>query len=156
MSRCHPGARARATAAARTITTIVIALTSTIVIAHAGCADPSGIASTSKLVEPKSVGVSSVTPVAAIAADWWQGFADSDLSELVEKAVAGAPSLRVAQARVARAAANAGVSGRMPPSPITGSAMIAAVRFDTAAASAAGSLVLTNVTLGSSGSNGSR
>jgi NodT family efflux transporter outer membrane factor (OMF) lipoprotein len=110
MSRCHPGARARATAAARTITTIVIALTSTIVIALAGCADPSGIASTSKLVEPKSVGVSSVTPVAAIAADWWQGFADSDLSELVEKAVAGSPSLRVAQARVARAAANAGVA----------------------------------------------
>ena len=54
------------------------------------------------------------------------------------------------------AAANAGVSGRMPPSPCTGSAMIAAVDVETAAASAAGSLVATNFTDGSSGSNGSR
>ncbi len=44
----------------------------------------------------------------------------------------------------------------MPPSPSTGSAMIAAVEFDTAAVSAAGSLVRTNFTDGSSGSNGSR
>ena len=54
------------------------------------------------------------------------------------------------------AAANAGVSGRMPPSPSTGSAMIAAVFDDTAAFSDATSLVRMNFTDGSKGSNGVR
>ncbi len=54
------------------------------------------------------------------------------------------------------ALANAGVSGRMPPSPSTGSAMIAAVLVDTARASEPASLVAMNVTFGSSGSNGLR
>ena len=110
MSRCKPAASDRARAAARTITTIVIALTSTIVIALAGCADPSGIASASKLVLPASVGVSPATPGDAIATDWWQGFGDRSLSDLIGQAVAGSPTLRAAQARVVRAAANAGVA----------------------------------------------
>ena len=54
------------------------------------------------------------------------------------------------------AAPNAGVSGRMPPSPSTGSAMIAAVLVETARASARASFVFTKVTPGSSGSNGVR
>jgi hypothetical protein len=54
------------------------------------------------------------------------------------------------------AAAKAGVSGRMPPSPSTGSAMTAAVFDDAAALSAATSFVRMNLTDGSSGSNGSR
>ena len=54
------------------------------------------------------------------------------------------------------AAANAGVSGRTPPSPWIGSTMIAAVFVETAASSAAGSLAGTKRTPGSSGSNGAR
>ena len=54
------------------------------------------------------------------------------------------------------AAANAGVSGRTPPSPCTGSAMIAAVRADTAAFSAAGWFTGMNFTDGSNGSKGAR
>src|SRR4051794_13420189 len=54
------------------------------------------------------------------------------------------------------AAAKSGVSGRTPPSPSTGSAMIAAVAVDTAEVSAAASLVFTNLTDGSNGSNGCR
>jgi NodT family efflux transporter outer membrane factor (OMF) lipoprotein len=110
MSRCHPGRSARARAAARTITTIVIALTSTIVIALAGCADSSGIVATARPVEPARVGVAAAITAPPIAADWWLGFGDRELNGLVEKALAGSPSLRVAQARVARAAANAGVA----------------------------------------------
>ena len=83
MSRCDRCTRVRAKAAARTITTIVIALTSTIVIALAGCASSAGIASSEKLVAPASLGVSATTPAAPIAADWWQGFGDSALSGLV-------------------------------------------------------------------------
>jgi hypothetical protein len=44
----------------------------------------------------------------------------------------------------------------MPPSPCTGSAMIAAVDVVTAALMAAGSLTATNLTVGSNGSNGAR
>lgn len=105
--------RLRAKAAARTITTIVIALTSTVVIALAGCADASGIGSKAVLVRPDSVGVPATTVAAAaptIAADWWRGFDDPALSDLIEKAVAGAPSLGIAEARVAKAAASAGVA----------------------------------------------
>ncbi len=47
-------------------------------------------------------------------------------------------------------------SGRTPPSPWIGSAMIAAVSGPTAATSAAGSSFGTNVTPGTSGSNGPR
>jgi hypothetical protein len=54
------------------------------------------------------------------------------------------------------AAAKSGVNGRTPPSPRTGSAMIAAVAVDTADVNAAASFVLTNFTVGSSGSNGCR
>jgi NodT family efflux transporter outer membrane factor (OMF) lipoprotein len=110
VSRCDRWTRVRAKAAARTITTIVIALTSTIVIALAGCASSTGIASSEKLVAPASLGVSATTPAAPIAADWWQGFGDSALNDLVARAVADSPTLRVAQARVARAEASAGVA----------------------------------------------
>ena len=108
MSRCDSDSISRAKAVARTLTTIVIALTSTIVIALAGCANPSGIASSSSLVDPAKVGVSALPGDAPIAADWWQGFGDSALTSLIDQAVAGSPNLRVAQARVARAAASTG------------------------------------------------
>ncbi len=122
MSTCDDSSRRRA-AVARTITTIVIALTSTVVIALAGCADPSGIASKATLIEPAKVGVAPApAPAAVIAADWWRGFGDAGLDELIEKAVAGSPSLQAAQARVDRAAANAGVAGAARGPKLTGDA----------------------------------
>ncbi len=121
MSRCTADSKSRAKAVARTLTTIVIALTSTIVIALAGCANPSGIVSKAKLVDPAKVGVSSTPGSAALTADWWQGFGDPTLSALIDQAVAGSPSLRVAQARVARASANAG-SARAAEGPQLGAA----------------------------------
>ena len=54
------------------------------------------------------------------------------------------------------APASAGETGRTPPSPWIGSTMMAAVRSVTAASSAAGSSVATNVTPGTSGPKGSR
>ena len=108
MSRFNADSAARAKAVARTLTTIVIALTSTIVIALAGCASPSGIVSKGKLVDPAKVGVSGSTRNAPLAAEWWQGFGDAALTSLIDQAVAGSPTLRVAEARLARAAANAG------------------------------------------------
>ena len=110
MSRCKADSAARAKAVARTLTTIVIALTSTLVIALAGCANPSGIAPNATLLDPVKVGASASAGAAALAPEWWQGFGDSALSSLIDEAVAGSPTLRVARARVGRAAANAGAA----------------------------------------------
>ncbi len=126
MNRCQPGARARAGDAARTITTIVIALTATVVMALAGCANPSGIVASGKLVEPASIGVAPATAggqnTATIAADWWKGFGDGTLNDLVDKAIAGAPNLRAAQARVGRASAAVGIAGAADVPQLTGEA----------------------------------
>ena len=54
------------------------------------------------------------------------------------------------------AAANAGVNGHTPPSPWTGSRMIAATSGPAAASSAPGSVGGTKLTPGTSGSNGRR
>ena len=107
MSRCSTTTLTRAQAAARTLTTLAIALGSTILLTLAGCASSSGIAPSATLVDPAKAGVTTV-PAAPLAPDWWQGFGDPALTSLIDQAVAGSPSLRVVEARVARAAANAG------------------------------------------------
>ena len=109
MSRCPVDTVTRAKAAARMLTTLVIALGSTVLLTLVGCASTEGIAPSAILVEPAKAGVSAA-PAAPLAPDWWQGFADPALTSLIDQAVAGSPSLRVVEARVARAAANAGIA----------------------------------------------
>jgi NodT family efflux transporter outer membrane factor (OMF) lipoprotein len=109
VSRCKTDTATRAKAAARALTTLVIAVGSTVLLALAGCASSSGIAPSATLVDPAKAGVSTA-PAAPLAADWWQGFGDPALTSLIDQAVAGSPSLRVVEARVARAAANAGTA----------------------------------------------
>ncbi len=99
-----PGVDAKAVA--RTVTTLVLAVASMIVLTLAGCANPRGIESKAALVAPTSLGAVQTSEVAPIAADWWRGFDDPVLADLIARATAGNPSLRVAAARAARAAAN--------------------------------------------------
>ena len=98
----------RSAAARRTLTTVVIALGSSIVLALAGCANPRGIATQATLSQPATLGAvdAAVVPVATVAPDWWRAFGDPVLADLIDRAVAGNPSLRVAMARSARASAN--------------------------------------------------
>jgi len=72
----------------------------------AGCANPSGIEPKAALVSPASLGAESGAQVASVAADGWKSFDDPVLTDLIARATAGNPSLRVAAARSARAAAN--------------------------------------------------
>ncbi|MEO8924314.1 MAG: efflux transporter outer membrane subunit, partial [Caldimonas sp.] len=58
-----------------------------------------------------------------------QGFGDHSLSDLVDKAIAGSPSLRSAQARVVRAAANAGVARAAEGPQLTGEADVTRQRI---------------------------
>ena len=99
-----PGSAAGAVA--RTMTTVIVALASVIVMALGGCASPHGIESSATLAAPAALGADPVQAVAPVAADWWRGFDDPVLADLIERATAGSPTLRVAAARAMRASAN--------------------------------------------------
>ena len=91
-----------------TLTVIAVALASSVVLTLTGCASSAGIAPTAQLTAPAAVGLDAATTTPALAADWWHGFGDAKLDELVERALAGNPNLKVAQARLARAEAAVG------------------------------------------------
>jgi NodT family efflux transporter outer membrane factor (OMF) lipoprotein len=93
-------------AVARTMTTILVAVASVLVMALAGCVSPRGIDASAKLVAPATLGADAAATVAPLAADWWRGFEDPVLDDLIARATSGNPSLRIAAARAARAAAN--------------------------------------------------
>jgi NodT family efflux transporter outer membrane factor (OMF) lipoprotein len=94
-----------------TITAVAVAIASTVVLTLAGCANSAGIASSAQPIAPASIGLDAgatapVVPVVpAVTADWWKGFGDTALNEIVDRALAGNPNLRVAQARLERAQA---------------------------------------------------
>jgi outer membrane protein TolC len=104
MKACEECAGIPLAAVARTMTTVIVALASVVVMALAGCANPRGIESTATLAVPAALGAEAAA--APVAADWWRGFDDPVLADLIERATAGSPTLRVAAARAARAAAN--------------------------------------------------
>ncbi|WP_092000400.1 efflux transporter outer membrane subunit [Polaromonas sp. OV174] len=73
-----------------------------------GCADMSGIAPQASLRDAPSLGLkteAAAQPQASVAADWWQGFGDAQLNGLIDQALQSSPSLKLAQARLARAQA---------------------------------------------------
>ena len=84
---------------------IVLAIASSVVLTLSGCASSAGIASTAQTIAPISVGLDPAALVPAVAADWWCSFGDPAMTGLIERALAGNPSLKVAQARLARAEA---------------------------------------------------
>jgi NodT family efflux transporter outer membrane factor (OMF) lipoprotein len=91
-----------------TIAAMAIAIASSVVITMAGCASSAGIAPSAQTIAVKNLGLAAeATP--SIDTEWWRGFGDAALSDLVERALAGNPNLKVAQARLARA--HAAVSG---------------------------------------------
>ncbi len=83
---------------------IAAALVSGILITLGGCASYAGIAAVAQQVTPTSVGLETTAGASpTISAEWWRSFGDTTLNGLVERALAGNPTLKVAQARVARA-----------------------------------------------------
>lgn len=72
----------------------------------AGCASFSGIEPQARLRSAESVTPAAASPgVPAVAPQWWKAFGDAQLDTLVDQALAGSPTLKVAQARVDRARA---------------------------------------------------
>lgn len=87
--------------------TLRLTLGAALVLALAACANPSGIAPQAQLREAAAVGVPSTTAatVPAVETAWWRAYGDPALDQLVDQALAGSPSLGLAQARLARAMA---------------------------------------------------
>ena len=88
-----------------TLTAVIVALASTLVLTLAGCASSAGIGPVATTVAPATVGLDAQASTPDLTADWWRGFGDARMDELVERALAGNPSLKIAQARLARAQA---------------------------------------------------
>ncbi len=98
-----PSLQARAEALPA-LTALVVALASTLVLTLAGCASTEGIAPVAKTASPAALGVGEL-PAEPVAGEWWRGFGDATLSELITRALDGNPSLRAAQARQMRSQA---------------------------------------------------
>lgn len=97
-------------ASAPAVATLAIAIASCAVLTLGGCASSAGITPRAQLVAPGTVGLDDAaasTSAPVFAADWWRAFDDAVLTDLIDRALATNPSLKVAQARLARAEAAA-------------------------------------------------
>ena len=80
-------------------------------IALAGCADMGGIHTTAQLRTPEMLGLASPSAadqaahISSVDAQWWTQLGDERLDRYVAEALADSPSLRIAQARIAKAGA---------------------------------------------------
>ena len=71
-----------------------------------GCADMSGITPQASVRDAASLGLTDASSTAqAPGAEWWRDFGDEELNRLVAQALDTQPSLKLAQARLARAQA---------------------------------------------------
>ena len=108
--------------------TLSLALASSLVLTVTGCASSAGIAPSAQVLSAAQIGLDSqATP--AVGADWWRSFGDTALAGLVDRALAGNPSLKVAQARVARADAALAVSQAAEGLQVNGTADLTRQRF---------------------------
>ncbi len=102
-------ARSRSDPATRPgLAAVALGVAGAAAIALGGCASSAGIAPVASEIAPASLGLGAGPPVEAtpaLADDWWRGFGDAALNALVDRALAGNPGLKVAQARLARAGA---------------------------------------------------
>lgn len=120
-----PPARARATLAALSIAAL------------AGCASMQGIKpqqhaiDESSLQSQRSLSGVQLDPAAWPVRDWWKAYHDDQLNALVDEALAGNPSLAIADARAREAIAQAGIvdAARKPSLNATGS--VAGARIPT-------------------------
>jgi NodT family efflux transporter outer membrane factor (OMF) lipoprotein len=88
---------------------LAAAIAVSVVCTLGGCASSAGIAPVARPIAPRSVGLDAGPAAPSLAEDWWRSFGDAVLTDLVERALAGNPSLKIAQARLERA--QAGVAG---------------------------------------------
>lgn len=90
---------------------IALAIAVGAVLSLGGCISTAGIVSGAQPIAPERIGLDANAETApGVAADWWRSLGDPALNDIVDRALAGNPSLKVAQARLARAQAGVAVS----------------------------------------------
>jgi len=103
-------------------------------LALGGCASFDGLAPQAQPNDPNQRTLAAVSPSAASAPwprqDWWQGFQDPQLTRLIQEGLAGNPTLKVADARMRRAAAEAGLAEAKLYPRLDASASVIGQRFD--------------------------
>jgi outer membrane protein TolC len=75
------------------------------VVVVAGCASPGPTPPVAVPLAASAAGVNPLVGAPAVPADWWRQAGDENLARLIERAIADAPGLRIAQARLAGAQA---------------------------------------------------
>ena len=108
---------------------IAMSIASSVVLTLGGCASSAGIASTAQEIAPVSVGRDASVPMPALATDWWRSFGDASLTGLIDRALVDNPSLKVAQARLARAQAAVAVTQAADGPQVNGSLDVSRQRF---------------------------
>ena len=92
------------------------ALAAAFAILLAGCASTHGLAPAGHPLDPdalsigRGVAATALSPAAFPRQDWWAAFGDPQLGRLVAEALAGTPTLALADARVREAMAQAGLA----------------------------------------------
>ena len=111
------------------------ALSALVLAGLSACADLSGIHPQAMALDAAAVGLTTHADGDAPANDpaidpqWWRAFGDEQLNQLVDKAIANSPNLRLAQARLARVqAASDAVRGAERPQ-LNGSTDLTRQRF---------------------------
>jgi NodT family efflux transporter outer membrane factor (OMF) lipoprotein len=117
------------TSTAAVLASIVVAIAAAAVLVLGGCASSAGIASVAQTIEPAGLGLDAGTGMPDVAPDWWRGFGEPPLTDLVERALAGNPGLRIAQARLERAHAGVASSRAAAGPQINGEADVTRERF---------------------------
>ena len=110
------------------VLTLELLALAAVAILVAACASPGGIAPQARLADAntlqasKSLATAAATDAAWPRADWWKAYGDAQLDTLVAEALDGSPSMRLVEARVRKAIAQAeGAQANRAPQ-VTGSA----------------------------------
>jgi NodT family efflux transporter outer membrane factor (OMF) lipoprotein len=106
-----------------------------VALVAAGCASTGGLAPQAKVDKPaqlaaqRSLADTHVSDAAWPTRDWWKQFDDPQLDQLMDEALAGSPSLRLAAARTRKALGLAAATGAALVPNVTGSGSSTRERF---------------------------
>jgi NodT family efflux transporter outer membrane factor (OMF) lipoprotein len=106
-----------------------------VLLVAAGCASTDGLNTQAKLTEAatlasgQSLAGEKVSSEAWPQGDWWKRFNDSQLDRLMEEALSGSPTLRVAQARARKALSFVQLTGAARYPQVNGSADVTRQRY---------------------------
>ena len=125
-----PASRCARVASLPALTAVAVAIASSLILTLGGCASSAGISPTAQPIDAAQVGVDPQgAAVPAVSTDWWRALGDSVLSELIERALAGNPTLKIAQTRMERAAASVAGARSAQGVQVNGAADVTRQRF---------------------------